>query len=145
MTELIIKAFIFLAIAISVPFAAGLAFACAAFSVISAVSVRRTGNKRRKDKREIDLISGFTSVKADIADIADIADCEDCDVAACSVRSPREVPPLYDDETAEDREEKRDSLKAIFNDVMRLINETENEARLSTVKRAIATAKTRKE
>lgn len=139
MTELIIKAFIFLAIAMSVPFAAGLAFACAAFSVISAVSVRRTGNKRRKDKREADFISGFTSVKADIVD------CEDCDVAACSVRSPREVPPLYDDETAEDCEEKRDSLKAIFNDVMRLIGKTENEARLSTVKRAIATAKTRKE
>lgn len=139
MTELIIKAFIFLAIAISVPFAAGLAFACAAFSAISAVSVRRTGNKRRKDKRETDFISGFTSVKADIAD------CEDCDVAACSVRSPREAPPLYDDETAEDCEEKRDSLKAIFNDVMRLIGKTENEARLSTVKRAIATAKTRKE
>lgn len=134
MTELIIKAFVFLAIAISMPFAAGLAFACAAFSVIAAVSARRAGNKPGKDKPEVGFIPELPIVKDDITD------CEDSEVAACGVRSPREVPPLYEYDVRETNE----YAKSQLSDVMRLIGKTEDEARLNAVKRAIIRAREKK-
>ena len=130
MTELIIKAFIFLAIAISMPFAAGLVFACTAFSVIAAISARRAGNKPGKDKPEVGFIPELPIVKDDITD------CEDSEVAACGARSPREVPLLYE----YDAKETNEYAKSQLSDVMRLIGKTEDAARLNAVKRAIADA-----
>lgn len=136
MTELIIKAFIFLALAISMPFAAGLAFACAAFSVIAAISARRVARKSAAANKTNGEIAGvgFTPELPIVKD--DKVDCEAGEVAVCGARSPREVPLLYE----YDAKETNEYAKLQLSDVMRLIGKTEDSERLSTVKRAIADA-----
>ena len=139
MSELIIRTFIFLAIATAVPFAAGLAFASSAFFAVIAVFVRRAGkcvveNKTSIDSTKIGFVSEFASGKDDIAD------CEDRLVTTCEAKIPGEVPLLYENS----REETSVTAKSQVSDVMRLINETEDDERLTTVKRAIIRARERK-
>ncbi len=135
MSELIIRTFIFLAIATAVPFAAGLAFASSAFFAVIAVFVRRAGKCVVENKTSIDSTkTGFVSEFASGKD--DIADCEDRLVAACEAKIPGEVPLLYENS----REKTSVTAKSQVSDVMRLIGKTEDAARLNAVKRAIADA-----
>lgn len=139
MLEAFTEAMILLAIALAIPITAGLTFAAAAAVALATFFAR--GEVKRVAENTTDG-DGETFGFAPRATCGrdDIADSEDCEVAACGVREVREVPLLYADEKAETTA----YAKSAVSDVMRLIDETEDEERRDFVKRAIATARTRK-
>lgn len=139
MLEAFTEAMILLAIALAIPITAGLVFAAAAAFALAAFFTRLTVKRVGENKTDkVGAAVGFAPESRGGKD--DIADFEACDVAACGVREVREVPLLYADEKAETTA----YAKSELSDVMRLIDETEDEERRNFVKRAIATARTRK-
>lgn len=139
MLEAFTEAMILLAIALAIPITAGLVFAAAAAFALAAFFARLTGKKVAENTTDGDGEAGGF-VPRTICEREDIAEFDDRRGAACGAREAREVPLLYADEKAETTA----YAKSELSDVMRLINETENEERRNFVKRAIATARTRK-
>ena len=139
MLEAFTEAMILLAIALAIPITAGLAFAAAAAFALAAFFTRLTVKRVGENKTDkVGAAVGFASESRGGKD--DIAEFDDRRGAACGAREVREVPLLYADEKAETTA----YAKSELSDVMRLINETEDEERRNFVKRAIATARTRK-
>ena len=139
MLEAFTEAMILLAIALAIPITAGLAFAAAAAVALAAFFSRFAEKRVAENTTDGDGEAGGFVSRATY-EREDIAEFEDCRGAACGALEAREVPLLYADEKAEAAA----YAKSELSDVMRLIDETENEARLNSVKRAIATARTRK-
>ncbi len=138
MLEAFTEAMILLAIALAIPITTGLAFAAAAALALAAFFARFAGKRVAENTTDGDGETGGFAPRVTY-EREDIADLEDCEVAACGAREAREVPLLYADE----EEETCAHAKSELTDVVRLIDETENEARLNSVKRAIATARGR--
>lgn len=139
MLEAFTEAMILLAIAFAIPITAGLTFAAAAAVALAAFfarfTVKRVAENTTDGNGEPVCFAPRATCGRD-----DIAEFDDCRGAACGAREVREVPLLYADEKAETTA----CAKSELSDVMRLIDETEDEERLNSVKRAIATARTRK-
>lgn len=139
MLEAFTEAMILLAIALAIPITAGLVFAAAAAFALAAffarLTVKRVGENTTDGDGEPVCFAPRATCGRD-----DIAEFDDRRGAACGVREVREVPLLYADEKAETTA----YAKSELSDVMRLIDETEDEERRNFVKRAIATARTRK-
>ena len=139
MLEAFTEAMILLAIALAIPITAGLTFAAAAAVAFAAFFTRFTVKRVGENKTDkVGAAVGFAPESRGGKD--DIAEFDDRRGAACGVREVREVPLLYADEKAETTA----YAKSELSDVMRLIDETEDEERRNFVKRAIATARTRK-
>ena len=137
MLEAFTEAMILLAIALAIPITAGLAFAAAAAvaAFFARFTVKRVAENTTDGDGEPVCFAPRATCGRD-----DIAEFDDCRGAACGAREVREVPLLYADEKTETTA----YAKSELSDVMRLIDETEDEERLNSVKRAIATARTRK-
>ena len=135
MTELIVRALVLLALAAALPFAAGLVFTFAAFGAFVAFCARFNGRRSAADITGDNMYGAFAEKETDNVDSAD------CDDAITGAITPRGISPLYDDETTEEREVKCESARTTADDVMRLIDETENAERLSAANRAIACAR----
>ena len=138
MLEAFTESMILLAIALAIPITAGLTFAAAAAFALAAFFTRGEGkrvaeNMTDGDGEPVCFAPELRGGKDDLSDF------EDYMGAACGAREAREVPLLYADEKAETIA----YAKSELSDVMRLIDETEDEERRNFVKRAIATARTR--
>lgn len=139
MLEAFTEAIILLAIALAIPITAGLVFAAAAAVAFAAFFTRLTVKRVAENTTDGDG-EPVCFAPESRGGKDNIADFDDSRGAACGAREAREVPLLYADEKAETTA----YAKSELSDVMRLIDETEDEERRDFVKRAIATARTRK-
>lgn len=139
MLEAFTEAMILLAIAFAIPITAGLTFAAAAAVALAAFFARFTVKRVAENTTDGDGEPVCFAPRATCGR-DDIAAFDDCRGAACGAREAREVPLLY----AGEKTETAAYAKSELSDVMRLIDETEDEERLNSVRRAIATARTRK-